>query len=126
MALRRLTLVVAAALTLGACADQGPRSGPGTMTATLVGPNGPEGAAALTLLGDGIGEISPVGATEVHAGTDDGQTFVLLIDQEGGELAFRVAVADTTQPPAWVVRQVAAPDDALRPSVDAYSLEFRR
>lgn len=124
--LRRLAALAAVALLLAACSDEGPVSGPGTMTATLVGPNGPEGAAIVSLLGDGIGAVSGVGNTAVHARAGDSSLRLILIDQAGGTLAFTVAVADTTQPPAVVVHEVAGPDDELRGSVDGYSVEFAR
>lgn len=96
------------------------------MTATLSSPSGSEGAAVLTLLGDDIGAISAVGGTEVHSRAGNGSVRVVLISEAGGELAFRVAVADTTQPPSAVVVEVAGPDDELRPTIDGYSVEFGR
>lgn len=124
--LRRPLLTVVAVLLAAGCSDEGPVSGRGTMTATVVGPNGAEGAAVLALLGDGVGEISPIGTTEVHARAGGSITRVVLIDQNGGPLSFQVAVADTTQPPSVVVEQVAGPDDELRPSVEGYSVELSR
>lgn len=126
MICRRLLAFCIAASVLAACSDEGPVSGPGTMTATLVGPNGAEGAAVLGLLGDGLGDVSAVGTTEVYARAGDNSTQIVLINQNGGSLTFQIAVADTTQPPAAVVHQVAGPDDALRSSVDGYSVEFSR
>lgn len=119
--------LLTAALLLAACStDEGPRSGPGTMTATLSGPNGPEGAAVVTLLGDGVGAVTAVGGTEVHSRSGDGGVRIVLINEVGGDLLFRVAVADTTQPPSTVVVEVAGPDDELRSSVDGYTVEFAR
>lgn len=123
---RPFAAVAAFVLFLAACSDEGPVSGPGTMTATLVGPNGPEGAAVISLLGDGIGAVSGVGNTAVHARSGESTLRLILVDQVGGTLAFQVAVPDTTQPPAVVIHEVAGPDDALRPSVDGYSVEFVR
>lgn len=114
------------ALALAACADEGPVSGPGTLTATLVSPNGAEGAAHVVLLGEGIGAITPLGSTEVHSRTGVEGTHVVLVDPAGGTLAFQIAVADTTQPPAVVIQQVAGPDDALRSGLEAYRLELGR
>ena len=125
-ALRLVCALAGAALFFAACSDEGPVSGPGTMTATLVGPNGPEGAAVVSLLGDGIGSVTGVGNTSVHARAGDSSLRLILIDQDGGTLAFQVAVPDTTQLPAVVVHEVADPDDALRPTVDGYTLEFSR
>lgn len=111
---------------LAACADEGPVSGPGTMTATLLSPNGPEGAALVILLGDGVGAITPVGDTEVYSYSSNGSTRVVLINQMGGDLSFQVAVADTTQLPGAVVQEVAGPDDQRRTAISEYELELVR
>jgi hypothetical protein len=108
-----------------ACSDAGPVSGPGSLTATLVGPEGADGAAILVLVGEGIGEVVAAGATEVQARRDGNATRVVLVNEDAGALAFRVAVADTTQPPQVVIEQVAGGDDELR-SVDGYVVEFTR
>ena len=121
----RLLSVFTLAL-LAACADEGPVSGPGTMTATVVSPNGPEGAALVILLGDGVGAITPVGDTEVYSYSGNSATHVVLINQVGGDLSFQVAVADTTQLPAAVVQEVAGPDDEQRTVISAYELGFVR
>ena len=113
-------------LATAACSDQAPVSGPGMMTVTLVGPNGAEGAALVSLLGDGVGEIAGLGSTEAYAETNVDGTRLVLINQVGGDLAFQVAVTDTTDLPAWVVSQVAGPDDELRADVRAYTLAYSR
>ena len=111
---------------MAACTDEGPVSGPGTMTATLRSPNGAEGAAVLVLTADDVGAITAAGATEVYSFKGGGSTQVVLINPAGGDLSFQVAVADTTQPPGFVLEQVAGPDDELRTSLSAYDLEFVR
>lgn len=108
------------------CLDEGPQSGPGTVTGTLVGPNGPEGAALVTLLGPGVGTVSPVGTTQIFVRSVPGATELVLINPTGGELAFEVAVADTTAPPASVVVEVAGPNDELRSGLESYSVDFSR
>lgn len=120
-----LPSLLAAALTAVACTDEGPVPGPGTLTATLVSPNGAEGAALVSFFGPGIGEVvgsSGVVHWERHADT----LLAVLLDEEGGELAFAVSVEDTTRVPTGVVLEVAGPDDQLRPRLDGYALEFRR
>lgn len=124
--MRRTLVVAAAMLFVVACSDEGPVSGPGTLTATVVGPNAAEGGALVTLAGDGVGAITAIGGTEVFARTDAGLTRVVLINAAGGELSFQVAVADTTQPPAAVIEEVAGPDDELREGLDDYALEYSR
>ena len=122
----RQVLCIVLLATLAACADQAPESGPGTLTATLKSPNGTEGAALVVLIGEGIGSVSAVGRTEVYSYAGPDATQVVLIDQAGGQLAFQVAVADTTLPPLVVIRQVAGPDDELRSILTGYDLELRR
>lgn len=122
----RFTVVAALAVLFVACSDEGPVSGRGTLTATLVSPNGAEGAALVHLAGEGIGTITAVGGTEVFSEIGATAAQVVLVNQAGGELAFQVAVADTTQPPAVVVIEVAGPDDALRPDIADYDVEFGR
>jgi len=125
--MRTMRLMFFAVLLFTAgCSDQAPVSSPGTMTATLVGPNGAEGAALVSLFGDGVGEITGLGNTEAYAETSVEGTQLVLINQVGGDLAFQVAVTDTTDLPAWVVSQVAGPDDALRADVRPYSLAYSR
>lgn len=121
----RLPLLLAI-VALTACADESPVSGPGTMTATLISPNGAEGAALVILVGEGMGDITPIGDTEVFARVGSSSTQIVLINQVGGDLSFQVAVADTTQLPLAVVQEVAGPDDELRSSVTGYSVEFAR
>ena len=121
----RLLSVITLAL-LAACADEGPVSGPGTMIATLLSPNGSEGAALVILLGDGVGAITSVGDTEVYSYSSNGSTRIVLINQVGGDLSFQVAVADTTQPPGAVVQEVAGPDDQQRTAISEYELGFVR
>ena len=125
MRLHRILSALTLAL-LAACADEGPVSGPGTMTATLSSPNGPEGAALVILLGEVVGEITRVGETEVYSYSANSTTQVVLINQVGGDLSFQVAVADTTDPPGHVVQEVAGPDDELRTPTSEYELEFVR
>jgi hypothetical protein len=112
-------------LTLVACSDEGPVSGPGTLTATLASPNGAEGAAYIVLLGEGIGDLTGLGSTELFSESTSGAVQLVLINQAGGELAFELAVADTTQPPQVVLHEVAGPDDQLR-TLAGYALDFAR
>jgi hypothetical protein len=120
--LRQAFLV--AGLVLAACTDHTRPSGPGSFTATLISPNGPEGAAVVLLVGEGVSELHAIGDTEVHAITSGDETKVVLINQVGGTLAFEIAVADLRRPLVGAVTEVAGPDDALRTSLTGYSLDI--
>lgn len=121
----RVSLPMLFAVLAAACSGEGPVYRPATMTATLVGPNDAEGAALVVLVGDGVGEVSAVAPTELFVGMGDGSVRLVLVNREGGDLSFRVAVADVTQPPSAVVQQVAGPDDELR-AVGDYQVVFAR
>ena len=122
----RRAIVLLALLSVAACSDVAPESGPGTVTATIVSPNGSEGAAAVTLVGRGIGDVEAVGDTEVHQYRDANGTRLVLVNQAGGTLSFQVALSDTTHLPVVVVQEVAAPDDELRASLQGYDVRFDR
>jgi len=124
LSLRRTALI--GALALAACMDAGPRPGPGTATATLISPNGEEGAAVLLLAGEGVTAIEPIGDTEVWASTSGDETRVVLINQLGGTLAFEVVMADLRRPFVADVIEVAGPDDALRADLTGYRVELER
>jgi len=116
-------LFLTAALALGACGDEGPASAPGTLTATVVSPNGAEGAALVTLLGAGMGAV---GASEgrVFSEAHGDTVHVVVVNLAGGGLRFTVQVADTTQPPAGILVEVSGPDDRIR-GLAGYRLELR-
>jgi hypothetical protein len=124
MKLHRLTAFLSLSL-LVACTDQSP-PGPGILTATLKSPNGAEGAALVVLMGSGIGEATPLGNNELYTNSSLDELRIVLINQAGGELKFRVEVADTTIKPTATVEEVAGPDNELRLALGGYQLEFRR
>lgn len=116
----------ALALTLFAlaCTEPLPVPGPGTLTVTVQSPNGPEGAAVLVLNGRGLGQVSPVGDTEVYVEPGPSTARVVLINQVGGTLQFAVAIVDTTEAFSGQVLDVAGPDDERRIGLSGYSVEF--
>lgn len=120
-------MAVAALAATASCGDTTPPAGPGTVTATLVSPNGAEGAAVLSLFGDGVGEITAVGtgAARVWSLRRGDSVRVVLVRDDGGELAFRMALNDTTQKPGAVVLEVAGADDRLRAALGDYTVTFR-
>ena len=112
-------------LALGACGDAGPVSAPGTVTAVVTSPNGSEGAAIISFPSEGVGAIGAVSG-EVFSRVDGAYVTVLVVNEPGGELAFSMALADTTQKPIGLVEQVAAPNDVLRSTLAGYVVEYRR
>lgn len=123
--LKAIFATALAVLVIGACGDAGPESGPGTLTATVRSPNGAEGSAVVTFFGEGIGNVTPLTGRVFDQRRGD-TLRVVLVNDEGGELSFAVAVADTTRPPSGLVLEVADADDRLRSTTAGYSLEFRR
>jgi len=111
---------------LAGCTDVGPRRGPGTLQATLDSPNGPEGAAVLVLVGEGVLGVSPLGESDVHSITVGEATRVVVINQAGGTLSFEVTMADLARPLVALVHEVAGPDDELRSDLSAYRVELQR
>ena len=111
---------------LAACVEDSPVPGPGTLTATLVSPNGDEGAAVVSLYGDGIQSISAIAPTEAFPRLDENGARVVLINPDGGLIEFRFTLADTLLMPDVVVEEVAGPNDELRADTGAYSVEVTR
>lgn len=108
---------------LAGCGDQGPESGPGTITATLTGPEATQGAAEFRLVGPGIQAVRGI----------DGQLFsqkrgdtvnVVIVRETPGPLSFSIQLQDTTAAPIATVVEVAGPDNALRSSPTSYSVRM--
>ncbi|MBM4183524.1 MAG: hypothetical protein FJ207_04765 [Gemmatimonadetes bacterium] len=119
-------VAVVIVVTATGCTDQGPVSAPGTLTATLVSPNGAEGAAVVALTGEGIGPASGVGDVTLFRSDDPDGTTLVLVSPGGGTLAFAMALAYTTRVPASAVEQVAGTDDEMRTSVATYRVVWSR
>ena len=124
MKIRSRSWTAAALVMAAAACNDSPIPAPGTLTAVLASPNGAEGAAVLSFASDGVGEIGPVSG-EVFSRVDGDSVTVVLVHEQGGELAFSMALADTTALPLGVVREVAAPNDRLRTTLAGYEVVFR-
>ena len=107
-----------------ACGDQGPASGPEMLTVQVVSPNGAEGAALVRLIGPGLGDVTP-DAGRAFSDLRGDTLNVVVVNEAGGDLRFRVALADTTRPPQGVLLEVSGPDDAVR-ALAGYAVEVRR
>jgi len=95
------------------------------LTATLVSPNGAEGAVYVTLFGPGIVEVGALSArtfSNVRGDTVD----VVIVRDQPGELRFTVSVTDTSRLPAAVVVEVADGENRLRADAHLYRLEVRQ
>lgn len=120
-----LGLALAAAAVLFGCRDAAQPPGPGTVTATLVSPNGAEGAAVFSVFGDGVGDIGG-DAGRVWSLRHGDTVRVVVVRQDSGSISLHVAMADSTQRPGVVVVQVAGPDDMLRQGLGGYTVRFNR
>jgi hypothetical protein len=121
---RPWTLSAAMVLALASCGDAGPIAAPGDLTATVVSPNGTEGAAMIKVIGAGVLDILALDGRVFSERRGD-TTNVVVVNPEGGALRFTISVADTTAPPEAVLVEVAGPDDAIRP-LAGYSVEMVR
>jgi hypothetical protein len=125
---RRGVAAAAAAATLaaGACGDAGPGPAAESRPSLLrvVSPNGAEGAAVFELAG--VAAVrAPAGRVFVQAGGAAGVTRAVLVLDEPGPLRLVVDPAPGATPRATLV-EVAAPDDALRPSLAGYGVTAER
>ena len=120
--MRRTAAFLLVAALVG-CSDEGPQSAPGTLAASVVGPNGDEGAAVILVLGDGVNSVSPAGGSDVYVREGDSTTRIVVLHPTGGTLGFELTVDDVTDPPSFIIEEVAGPDDALRADVSAYAVE---
>ena len=115
-----------ALLALAACGGDNPKGPPvpGTLTATLVSPNGGEGAVLLELTGEGVGDIALSGGHVFVEGTSPKR--VLLVFDEPGTTRFTVEVPDVKKPPAVRFVEVVAPNNHVRLSLGGYKVEFEQ
>ena len=98
-------------LLLLACDD--PVGDQATMLATLVSPNGAEGAALVELPVDGVSGVTAVDG-EVLELIQGGRRQIAIVRDAPGPISFRFTFADETRPPEVRVVQVSGPDDTPR------------
>ena len=102
-------------------------TGPGELQALLVSPNGAEGAAVIELAGEGIGTVTAFrGWGRVFAERAGATVRVVVVLDKPGEITFRVAVDDVSDPPTGVVLEIADGSNEIRQSLSGYSVEFAR
>jgi len=118
-------------VALTACGDdEGPididlPGGPGTMTATLLSPNGPEGGVLIHLIGNGATSVTaPVG--DLFTSVSGDTVKVLLLRENPGELGFGFSLPDTTRRPSIQIRQVTGGDNQLRTNLADYTVRVAR
>ncbi len=119
------TLLAAGVLALLAACDSSPAGprGPGALQATLVSPNGTEGAAVLELTGPGLGKVT-VEEGLVFSQTDGDVTRVVVVLDDAGQLRFRLRVEDVSSLPSAMLIEVGGGDNELRNSLWGYRVEF--
>ena len=111
---------------LGACDSLGPedKGGPGSLTVSLLSPNGAEGSAVFELVGGmGLSTVSPVGGEVLYQHFGGSSRIVVVMD-EPGEVKFVVRTEDVQELPEVNVIQVASGENELRGSLAGYSVEF--
>ena len=95
------------------------------MTVTLEGPFVSEGAALISIFGDGI-----TGVTQIDSrvfGEHDADSFIVVVVAEpAAQLSFGLTVLDTLASFEAHVLQVAAPHDVLRNVLAEYEVDIRR
>jgi hypothetical protein len=112
------------AVALGACDSTGPAGpkGPGTLTATLVSPNGAEGSAVFEITGGiDLGFVITTGGEVFHQHSGGTSRVVVILD-DPGEIRFRVGTEDVAEIPQVAVIQVADGENHLRPSLSGYEV----
>jgi len=118
-----LAAVLAAVGVMSCDSEPSGPTGSGTFLVTVTSPNGPEGAAVLSLSGGiGLGEVaSTAGDVFVERGAD-AIRIVVILDQPG-QIRFTASSDDVGTPPSVVLLQVADGDNHLRESLGGYDVE---
>lgn len=91
--------------------------------ATLISPNGLEGAAVFELDGE-YDNVQSVSAAEVFAHADGGKTRVVVLLGDPGEITFTVLPDIAGEPPTAQILEVADGSNQLRASLADYRLDL--
>ncbi len=119
----RIAVTVLVLAAVGCGGDVGPEIRPGFLTASLVSPNGAEGAALISVVGVGVGNVESTGGRVFTFSRGD-TTRILVVLDSPGVLGFRFSVPDVGSPPVAMVVQVADGGNALRADLSAYRVRF--
>lgn len=92
--------------------------------ARLVSPNGAEGAAVLRVTA-AVDSVTLRGG-RAFAVQGAGDTRIVLVLSQPGELRFTLHGVPAAQPPGFEIVEVADGSDRLRPSVTGYRVEAAR
>lgn len=118
------TLVAIIALGLGCVSVPGePISR--KVNATLVSPNGDEGAALIELTGSGLRELTVKEGRVFTTGTDQRVRAVIVLD-EPGVLRFQIEMDDPNAAISATVLEVADGNNKVRTSLTGYDVGFTR
>jgi hypothetical protein len=100
-----------------------PQPVPGDMVATLVSPNGAEGAAVFESTSETIRDVSAE-TGDLFFGTLSGSTRIIVVLETPGEIRFTLAVDDVNEPPSLRLIEVADGDDVPRRDLRDYSVQL--
>jgi hypothetical protein len=118
----RLVLLAVASLGIAACDSTDP-GGPGTITASVISPNGAEGAAILDVTGV-VDTVTSGGDLRAFSTVTPTGRRVIVVRSNPGALSVRLRVPDVSQPPSVSIVEVADGDDSLRSSLAGYRVEL--
>ena len=123
MTIRSHISIALVCLAAAGCDRSTDPSGPGTLTASVVSPNGAEGAAILDVTGAVDTVTASADIRAFSSATATGRR-VIVVRSNPGELSVRLRVPDVSRPPQVTLVEVAGGDDRLRPSLDGYQVDI--
>jgi len=95
------------------------------LNATLVSPNGDEGAVLIEMTGSGLRELTVKEGRVFTTGTDQRVRAVIVLD-EPGKIRFQIEMDDPTAAISATVLEVADGNDEVRTSLTGYDVAFTR